>query len=66
MNTIQPTLITPRANNAAISPQQQPTHQAPWASPIRSAPIRPGCQAFMRNIIGLRHLFRQAFFSGVS
>ena len=44
MKAIQPMLITPSANSAAISAQQQPTHQPPWTDPIRSAPSRPGRQ----------------------
>ena len=44
MNAIQPMLITPSANSAAISVQQQPTHQPPCSIPIRSAPAPPGCQ----------------------
>src|SRR4051794_18104370 len=38
IKAIQATLIIPSANRAAISAQQQPTHQAPCASPRRSAP----------------------------
>ena len=64
--TIQPMLITPRANSAAISPQQQPTHQPPCSMPIWSAPSRPGRQAVSRNPIGLRQRRRQASFIGVS
>ena len=38
---IQTRLITPSANSDAISAQQQPTHQAPCRTPIRSAPEAP-------------------------
>jgi hypothetical protein len=44
MNAIQPMLITPSENRAAIRAQQQPTHQPPWITPIRKAPSRPGRQ----------------------
>ena len=66
MNAIQPRLITPSANSAAISAQQQPTHQPPWMTPIRSAPSRPGRQWLIRNPNGLRQWRRQTSFNGVS
>ena len=40
-NAIQVMLMTPSANSDAMSAQQQPTHQAPFFAPIRSAPERP-------------------------
>jgi hypothetical protein len=46
--------------------QQQPTHQAPWAAPIRRAPVGPFRQEVSRNPSGLRHLERQTFLNGVS
>ena len=66
MKAIQPMLITPSANSAAISIQQQPTHQPPCSMPMRSAPARPGRHAVSRNMNGLRHLRRQTSLSGVS
>ena len=66
MNAIQPMLITPSANSAAIRAQQQPTHQAPCSMPILIAPRRPGRQAVNRNASGLLHRFRQASLRGVN
>ena len=66
MNAIQPRLITPSANSAAISAQQQPTHQPPWTTPMRRLPSRPACQCCIRNANGLRQCRRQTSFSGVS
>ena len=66
ISAIQPMLMTPSANSAAISAQQQPTHQAPCSIPIRRAPSRPGRQAVSRNPSGFRHLRRQTSLSGVS
>ena len=40
-NAIQPTLMIPSAKSEAMSAQQQPTHHAPCAAPIRSAPAVP-------------------------
>ena len=54
MKAIQPMLMIPSANSAAISAQQQPTHQAPWRSPTLSAPTRPGRQCSIRKPKGLR------------
>src|SRR3954470_4125737 len=65
MNAIQPMLITPSANSAAISAQQQPTHQPPCTAPIRNAPYRLGRQFSMTNITGPLQRVRQAFFAGV-
>src|SRR5436190_17847365 len=66
MNAIQPMLITPSANSAAISAQQQPTHQAPCTAPIRNAPYRLGRQFSITNITGPLQRVRQAFFAGVT
>src|SRR4051794_22563290 len=66
INAIQPMLITPSANRAAINAQQQPTHQAPWIAPIRKAPQTPGRQFSTTNITGPRQRVRHAFFSGVN
>ena len=66
MNAIQPTLITPSANRAAISAQQHPTHQPPCSMPIRRPPSRPGFHACITNMSGFRHLVRHASLSGVS
>src|SRR4051794_5817380 len=63
---IQPRLITPSANSAAMSAQQQPTHQPPCSTPTRSAPNRPGRQRSIRNMNGLRQWRRQVSLSGVS
>lgn len=41
INAIQATLMTPSVNSAAMSAQQQPTHQAACSTPIRSAPRWP-------------------------
>src|SRR3954470_21196677 len=65
-NAIQATLMIPSANSAAMRAQQQPTHQAPWAAPIRRAPVDPFRQEVSRNPSGLRHLLRQTFLNGVS
>src|SRR5215211_463287 len=59
---IQPTLITPTTISAAISAQQQPTHQPPCSIPIRSAPVRPGFHAVSTNANGSRHFLRQMSF----
>ena len=48
MKTIHVTLIAPSANSAAISAQQQPTHQAPCSSPSISAPPTPSRQRSVR------------------
>src|SRR6478609_5462411 len=66
MNAIQPKLITPSANNAAINAQQQPTHQAPCLMPIRSAPVRPLRHDESRNRNGSRHFVRQVSLNGVN
>ena len=66
MNAIQVMLMTPRANNAAISAQQHPTHQAPILVPMRSAPTFPSRQDPSSSPSGLLHLPRQTSFSGVS
>ena len=66
MNAIQPRLITPSANSAAIKAQQQPMHQPPWTIPIRRLPSRPACQCCIRNANGLRQWRRQTSFQGVS
>ena len=66
MNAIQPRLITPSANSAAISAQQQPTHQPPCVTPMRRAPSRPGRHLVIRNMSGLRQWRRQTSFNGVS
>ena len=63
---IHDTLMTPRANSDAISAQQQPTHQAPFLTPIRTAPPTPSRHQPSRAPSGLRHLPRQTSFSGVS
>ena len=55
-NAIQPTLMIPSAKSDAMSAQQQPTHQAPCAAPIRSAPAFPPRHEVRRNPSGLRHL----------
>ena len=67
MNAIQPMLITPSANSAAISAQQQPTHQPPWieSHPQRAQPAR-AASAVIRNMKGLRQWRRQTSLSGVS
>ena len=44
ISAIQPMLITPSANSAAISAQQQPTHQRRARSPSAARRARPGCQ----------------------
>ena len=49
-------LMTPSAKSDAISAQQQPTHQAPFLAPIRSAPAGPSRQEPSRKPSGLRHL----------
>src|SRR5580704_2377522 len=59
-------LITPRANSAAMSAQQHPTHQAACWDPILTAPAEPSRQLPSRKPRGLRHFARQAFFSGVN
>src|SRR6202521_1881925 len=59
-------LITPRANSAAMSAQQQPTHHAACLEPISIAPADPSCQLPSRNPRGLRHLERHTFLSGVN
>src|ERR1700686_4835142 len=59
-------LITPRANSAAMRAQQHPTHHAACLDPISTAPRDPSRQLPSRKPRGLRHLARQAFFSGVS
>ena len=66
MNAIQPMLMTPSANSAAISAQQQPTHQEPWSNPTRNAPVRPGRQCSIRKPKGLRQCRRHVSLSGVS
>ena len=66
IKTIHPMLITPRAKSAAIRPQQQPTHQPPCSTPMRSAPIRPARQCMSTNVIGFRQCRRQTSLSGVS
>jgi hypothetical protein len=63
---IQVTLMTPNAKSEAIRAQQQPTHQAPFSTPMRSAPDHPPRHDPRRKPSGLRHLPRQAFLSGVS
>src|SRR3954451_15315379 len=63
---IHDTLMTPSAKNDAINAQQQPTHQAPFFAPIRSAPSRPSRHELSNKPSGLRHLPRQASLSGVS
>ena len=63
---IQIGLMTPRANSDAIRAQQQPTHQAPFLIPMRSAPDHPSRHDPRSRPSGLRHLLRQTFFSGVS
>src|SRR5437763_8648173 len=59
-------LMTPSAKSDAISAQQQPTHQAPFFRPMRSAPAQPSRQEPSNRPSGLRHLPRQTFLSGVS
>src|SRR5215472_11179110 len=61
---IQKMLITPSANRAAISAQQQPRHHAACLEPIENAPPTPSRQVPRRKPNGLRHLLRQTFFSG--
>src|SRR5213593_1210360 len=63
---IQMTLMIPSAKNDAISAQQQPTHQAPFFMPMRSAPDQPSRQEPSKRPSGLRHLPRQTSLSGVS
>src|SRR5712691_4275137 len=63
---IQTTLMIPSAKNDAISAQQQPTHQPPFFSPMRSAPDQPSRQEPSNRPSGLRHLPRQTSLSGVS
>src|SRR6266567_2552058 len=58
--------MIPSAKNEAMSAQQQPTHQAPFWAPIRSAPNRPSRHEPSNNPSGLRHLPRQASLSGVT
>jgi len=65
-NAIHAMLITPSANNAAISAQQQPTHHAPCFAPICSAPVRPSRHEPSRNPSGLRQCRRHTSLSGVS
>ena len=65
-NAIHVTLITPRANSEAISAQQQPTHQAPFRTPIRTAPSRPSRHEPRRAPSGLRQWPRHTSFNGVS
>ena len=66
MSAIQPMLITPTANSAAINAQQHPRHHAPCLIPGARPPTWPSRQRSARNIIGLRHLTRQASFKGVT
>ena len=63
--TVQARLMTPRANRAAISAQQQPRHHAACRRPS-PGPRGPSRQAPSRNPSGLRHLTRQAPLSGVN
>jgi len=65
-NAIQTTLMIPSANSDAISAQQHPTHQAPFRTPIDSAPRTPPRQVRISAPSGLRHLFRHTSLSGVS
>src|SRR3954452_21290267 len=65
-NAIQETLITPRAKRDAISAQQQPTHQAPFFAPIRTAPSMPSRHDPSSAPSGLRHLPTHTSLSGVS
>src|SRR3954453_17476958 len=58
--------MIPSAKNEAISAQQQPTHQAPFLMPMRSAPNQPSRQEPSSRPSGLRHLPKQTFLSGVS
>jgi len=66
ISSIHPTLITPSANRPAISAQQQPTHQAPCSTPMRSAPVGPSRHACVMNCSGPRQRRRHASFAGVS
>jgi hypothetical protein len=51
--------MMPIAKSAAISAQQQPTHQAPCFVPMRAAPERPLRHDPSRKPRGLWHLRRQ-------
>src|SRR5215471_13210790 len=66
MTAIHVMLMTPSAKSDAMRAQQQPTHQAPFLTPIRSAPDGPSRQEPSREPSGLRHLPRQTSFNGVS
>ncbi len=66
MTAIHVMLMIPNAKSEAMSAQQQPTHQAPFFAPIRSAPARPSRQLPSRNPSGLWHLERHTSLSGVS
>jgi hypothetical protein len=63
---IQTRLIAPSANRISISPQQQPTQNAPCSIPIRSAPEAPSRHLCSRNSSGERQCLRHFVFSGVS
>ena len=63
---IHTTLMIPNAKSDAMSAQQQPTHQAPFLAPIRSAPDQPSRHEPSRKPSGLRHFPRQTSFNGVS
>src|SRR3954447_11519701 len=65
-NAIHAMLITPSANSDAISAQQQPTHQAPFLAPIRTAPDGPSRHDVSSRPSGLRHLPTHTSLSGVS
>ena len=64
--TIHVRLITPTAKSTSISAQQQPTHQSPCSTPIRSAPSAPPCQRCSTKWNGVRQWRRQICFIGVS
>src|SRR5207247_10993060 len=66
ITVIQTMLMIPSAKNDAINAQQQPTHQAPFFTPMRNAPERPSRHEPSNKPSGLRHFPRQASFSGVS
>ena len=63
---IHVTLMIPSAKSEAMRAQQQPTHQAPFPAPIRSAPDGPSRHEPSSVPSGLRHLPRQTSFNGVS